>query len=95
MQTWSGSWNHPAVRTPRVCQTKPTQTNQASAGCINAYGANLTATLLQQLLGGTGGRNKGAFLDSCSRHCSLSKWPPGVIPVLVDGLNPMQAFAAW
>jgi hypothetical protein len=72
----------------------------ASAGCINRYGANLSSTLLTQLLGmssggppppppssprssGTGhtqGLN-GAFLDSCTRHCTGSgpHWRRGTI----------------
>jgi hypothetical protein len=69
----------------------------ASPSCINAYGANLTSAIHSQLIGGGGRNNNGAFLDSCTRHCTGSgpSWKPGTIGVQIDGQNPLQALADW
>jgi hypothetical protein len=66
------------------------QTCAESAACVNEYGANLTSALRSQLL--AAGRN-GAFLDSCSRHCSYGAKHP--LKMAVDGVGPLQALATW
>ena len=39
----------------------------------------------------------GAFVDSCSRHCTGSgpHWISGTIGEVVDGMHPLQALAQW
>ncbi|CAE8675217.1 unnamed protein product [Polarella glacialis] len=63
----------------------------ASPACVNEYGANLTAAIKQVFLKN---KDRGVFLDSCSRHCSDGDC--GQVQPLDDlGMTQLQAFAAW
>ena len=72
----------------RSCEMN--KTCSSSAACVNSYGDNLTAALRSELLAAP--RN-GAFLDSCSRHCSYGARRP--LRMAVDGVGPLQALSAW
>jgi hypothetical protein len=81
-----------AFRQERTTHTMPSfhaTTSNTSTGCINAYGANLTSALRSQLIFSSpyhSGAN-GAFLDSCTRHCTSAgpTWPPGTIGLQIGG----------
>jgi len=68
---------------------------EASASCVNSFGANMSQMIASTLLSSDAGSQYNAvFLDSCARHCQFGVHPRWMAP-LVEGLNPMQALSEW
>ena len=94
IQTPIFSWQSEYDHDQRGCEMTPQCAAEAS--CVNAYGRNLSSTLIAQLLG-LGNQANGAFLDSCTRHCTGGgpHWGAGTVGLHIDGQSPLQAFAVW
>jgi hypothetical protein len=70
--------------------TRSAGKNQDNISAVQAYGQRMTASV-SRWLGGESVVAKGAFVDSCHRHCGCSTG----ITADSDGMNPKQAFASW
>mmetsp|Transcript_65073 Transcript_65073/g.167785 ORF Transcript_65073/g.167785 Transcript_65073/m.167785 type:complete len:334 (+) Transcript_65073:282-1283(+) len=93
-----GSINAQYLKTPLFAWQSQYDTDQRtcemtaecakSRACVQAYGDELATALRHKLLSNS---EMGAFVDSCSRHCTTTGLPHDD----VSGLTPLQAFAAW